>query len=508
MAASPSFHDFSSLFVLDLPDHCDPTTPLLKSISSYSQTCIPTPLAFISTLLGTLSIISWLFAQLPQIVTNYRLKSTSGLSAFFLIEWLLGVISNLLGAVLTNQATWQVIIGGYYCFVDIMLVGQWVWYEALNHGRPLKKIWLSKIRRVHSEISGGDRRARDSPRIIERVEPVRQPFILESEEDAVTQKSRPDPANDATSPQDIPLPKARSASSMFHTPIYGFLSPSVTAPGTPQASVGAVRTIHRAQNPPPGSSRDIPTGSPRAMLYTSTLLALASSSLVRAASASPLADSSLPSGNPEEASPDPDFLMGLGTGFAWASSFLYLASRLPQLLQNLRRQSTAGLSPTLFLAAFCGNFFYSSSLLLNPLAWHSFGPYGGHGWADPGGSDRAEWLKAALPFWLGAAGVLVMDGAVGLQFIMYRQRHGAEAGEEEVLIVRDEDRKRGQAQGRKLWKGRRVSGWMRGWQPGVSGKIDPVLGRRESEVRSGERDALLNERGAGKQRRRDRYGTT
>src|SRR5271156_6462571 len=124
--------DDMSFFAPALPDHCTPTTSSLLHFSSYFHVCIPTPLAFISTALGCLSIVSWLFAQLPQIYKNYQLQSTAGLSIFFLVEWCLGDATNLLGALLTRQATWQVIVASYYVFVDVCLVSQYFWYTYLK----------------------------------------------------------------------------------------------------------------------------------------------------------------------------------------------------------------------------------------------------------------------------------------------------------------------------------------------------------------------------------------
>ena len=107
-----------------LPPTCEPANEFLYHLSAFFGTC---------------SIVSWLFAQLPQIYKNHKLKSTSGLSAFFLTEWLLGDVTNLLGCLFTGQASWQIIIAGYYVFVDCCLCAQWVWDEMLHHGRPPAK---------------------------------------------------------------------------------------------------------------------------------------------------------------------------------------------------------------------------------------------------------------------------------------------------------------------------------------------------------------------------------
>jgi hypothetical protein len=201
----------------------------------------------------------------------------------------------------------------------------------------------------------------------------------------------------------------------------------------------------------------------------------------------------------EEAPPTP--LEQAGSLLAWMSTFLYLGSRLPQLLKNFQRKSTAGLSFHLFLAAFCGNFFYSAALLTNPNAWYDFEPYGGGGWADARGNDRARWVTAALPFFLGAAGVLGLDASVGVQFLIYGDatqklvvldeeaiREGGSDDEpiRSVAII-DVDRRSSAATDDSRWHWRRVSGWMRGWIPAAS-ELGPAGYVRS---RSGEQEALL-----------------
>ena len=397
-----------------LPDHCAPANPFLYHLSSHLHTCLPTPLAATSQLLGALSICAWLFAQLPQIYKNYSISSTSGLSIFFLVEWCLGDFSNLLGALFTHQASWQVVIGSYYVFVDVCLVGQWVWYERLkDRGRRREKGWFdssggggddweegrgmmeSDTRRASGEnasVNGGDQDIHQParPRIIFRA-PTFQPDSNATEKE-----------------------KEKSSPSFF---------------GTPSSS----NTIHRVV---PSSS--LPSPSPRTILLLACLAAIAH--------ASPLSHI-----QPQPPTPTATPLENAGTILSWLSTLLYLVSRLPQLLKNYRRKSTAGLSPALFAAAFCGNLFYSSALLTNPRAWEDFGPYGGGGWAGPEGSDRAAWCAAALPFFLGAAGVLGLDASVGVQFLAY--------GERDVVV---------EAEGRGKGRWRRVRGWMRGWAPSVN----------------------------------------
>lgn len=419
----------SSAVQASLPDNCAPTNDFLLRFSSTFHVCLPTPLAFASNLLGILSICSWLFAQLPQIYKNFSLQSTSGLSILFLAEWCLGDAGGLLGALFTHQAKWQVVIGGYYLFVDLCLVMQWVWYEKLKHGRYLLRVRPKDgSGHGHGQDGAGDM----DEVVIEGVDP--RPSNGESQVEVVNKVVRPRPIFRTPTFRRDRSPDEKTSTSLSKTP--------------------GGSSIQRV-----GSSSPMPSPSPRTMLLIACVIAMAQASPLRRPGAGSqfLARSTFKTATSLER---------VGTVLSWVSTFLYLGSRLPQLYKNYRRKSTAGLSPTLFAAAFCGNFFYSAAILTNPRAWYDMGPYGGGGWVGYSGSNRAEWVVASLPFFVGAAGVLFLDAGVGLQFLHY--------GESETKVVVVEE-------GRGMrWRWRRVSGWMRGWVPSIS----------DASSNSGERSAL------------------
>jgi solute carrier family 66 (lysosomal lysine-arginine transporter), member 1 len=408
-----------SAFEPALPPHCEPTNDFLLRVSSTFHTCIPTPQAFTSNALGFLSIAAWLFAQLPQIYKNWSISSTSGLSIYFLVEWCLGDLSNLLGALFTHQASWQVAIGSYYVFVDICLVTQWFWYEKLRHGRIVRRVQQIRGGGPDDWSGGGLQEV-----IIEGAGPY-----TPSESGAST------PARQNEQERSI---QGARPQIIFRSPTYEkHTSDEKEKAGSSYSATPRSTTIHRLGQ----SSSPMPSPSPRTVLLIVCLAAMAQAGPVAKPPETPSVISSH----------HPTPLENAGTILSWMSTILYLGSRLPQLIKNWRRKSTAGLSPLLFAAAFCGNLFYSLALATNPCGWNDFGPYGGRGWVGPEGSDRAHWIAAALPFFLGAAGVLGMDGSVGLQFMLYGE------GNSKVMVV--EERK-----GRQ-WRWRKVSGWMRGWVP-------------------------------------------
>lgn len=417
-----------------IPDHCTPTNILLTNFSTLFHTCVPTPLAFFSTLLGVLSIVSWLFAQLPQIIKNYRLGSAAGLSIYFLIEWLLGDLTNLCGAILTHQASWQVVVASYYVSVDVALVWQYMWY---THVKRLRKEMQEDYNA--GNLGGGNG---DSNGVSVGISPVRISSGISNALSEERKKTSEPDGKDTKGTSDSPSQPRDIRNNSVWSSTFSFLrekSPSN-------------RTITRCQHSPQS-----PMPSPKTILFISLLLTVLTQ-------ASPLHPSTE---HVNMATSDPfEFA---GRIISWFSTVLYLGSRLPQIYKNHSRRSTTGLSPTLFIAAFFGNLFYSTSLLTNPLAWSSYPPYGLHGWVGKEGSDRATWVALAVPFWLGAAGVLALDATIGLQFWMF-----GEGGEEKVAIIQDE-------RGRSHWK--KVSGWMRGWVPSPS----------SSPVRRSEEERLLAE---------------
>ncbi|KAI4235210.1 MAG: hypothetical protein L6R40_006507 [Gallowayella cf. fulva] len=400
-----------------VPDHCYPTNSFFSTISSIFYSCIPTPLALISTTLGILSIVSWLFAQLPQLFKNYKLKSASGLSIYFLGVWLLGDLANLLGALLTRQAAWQVVVAAYYVTVDVCLVSQYLWY---SHYKPWRATKLSVMDSGYNDRGDGAS--------TETLLAIAPPSYGGSRSDNVGRmfgKKSDGQFESPTEPKSI-------GKSLFRNMNYSW-SPKEKA--TPN---GSYRSIRRPQ----GSLS--PSISPNTLLMVSFIFAvLAKASPVHTLMAQEPALTSTGDSNSSETA---------GRIFSWLSTLLYNGSRLPQIYRNHKRRSTAGLSPILFIAAFFGNLFYSCSLLANPLAWNNAPPYGLHGWAGAEGSDRGDWISRAIPFFLGAAGVLVMDAIVGIQFLMLGEKEATPT----VIVVQDE-------RGRSHW--RKVSGWMRGWVP-------------------------------------------
>lgn len=416
------------MFPSSIAEHCTPTNNFLTNFSTFFHTCVPTPLAFLSTSLGVLSIVSWLFAQLPQIIKNYKLGSAAGLSIYFLIEWLLGDLTNLCGAILTHQASWQVVVASYYVSVDVALVWQYMWYSHVKRLRKEKQEDYNA-----GNLGGGNG---DSNGVLVGISPVKRASSISNALSEERRKTTQPDKGDTKDTSDSPSQPRDIRNNSVWSSTFSFSGEKTSSN----------RTITRFQH-----SSQSPVPSPKTILFISMLLTVLTQ-------ASPIHPSTQ---NLDKATSDPSEFVG--RILSWCSTVLYLGSRLPQIYKNHTRRSTSGLSATLFIAAFFGNLFYSTSILTNPLAWSSYPPYGLHGWVGKEGSNRATWVALAVPFWLGAAGVLVLDATIGVQFWIF-----GESGEEKIAVIQDE-------RGRSHWK--KVRGWMRGWVP------SPSPARRSEEER-------------------------
>ncbi|KAJ7147037.1 PQ loop repeat-domain-containing protein [Mycena crocata] len=82
-----------------------------------------------SSMLGWISIACWIVVYSPQIYENYALQSGEGLSVIFVVIWLLGDITNLVGAALAHLLPTVILIALYYSLCDITLVVQIYYYR-------------------------------------------------------------------------------------------------------------------------------------------------------------------------------------------------------------------------------------------------------------------------------------------------------------------------------------------------------------------------------------------
>eukprot|EP00033_Pygsuia_biforma_P004049 GCRY01004437.1.p1 GENE.GCRY01004437.1~~GCRY01004437.1.p1 ORF type:complete len:326 (+),score=49.07 GCRY01004437.1:142-1119(+) len=137
--------------------HCDEDA--VEWIKTALGECASNSLQIASVFFGLASIGIWMFAQFPQIFMNFKRGSVESLSLPFIAEWLLGDLTNFVGALLTHQLPTQIFTGGYFVCVDIIVCFQFIVFSIRDRVRGKNKQYSN----INSEDSaGGDEIARTS----------------------------------------------------------------------------------------------------------------------------------------------------------------------------------------------------------------------------------------------------------------------------------------------------------------------------------------------------------
>ncbi|KAL7817251.1 7 transmembrane domain protein [Trichoderma gracile] len=89
----------------------------------------------ISGIFGSISMAAWICVILPQMIVNYRAKSADGLSISFLVVWMIGDATNLVGGLFTHLAPTAIALAWYFCVADFLLISQCLYYNSINARR-------------------------------------------------------------------------------------------------------------------------------------------------------------------------------------------------------------------------------------------------------------------------------------------------------------------------------------------------------------------------------------
>ncbi|EAT87723.2 hypothetical protein HBI56_119880 [Parastagonospora nodorum] len=92
----------------------------------------------LSGVFGSISLASWIFLLVPQLIENYKQGSADGISLAFLTVWFIGDITNLAGALWAGLVPTVIALAIYFCFADLILISQCVYYNLKNSRRTRK----------------------------------------------------------------------------------------------------------------------------------------------------------------------------------------------------------------------------------------------------------------------------------------------------------------------------------------------------------------------------------
>ncbi|KAL6159002.1 hypothetical protein ACJBU6_03095 [Exserohilum turcicum] len=112
-----------------------------------------TPQEALSGVFGSISLASWIFLLVPQLIENYTSGSADGISLAFLIVWFIGDITNLAGALWAGLVPTVIALAIYFCFADLVLISQCLYYNMKNARRE-RKASTRSTDSIHAPLLG------------------------------------------------------------------------------------------------------------------------------------------------------------------------------------------------------------------------------------------------------------------------------------------------------------------------------------------------------------------
>ncbi|KAG6743607.1 hypothetical protein POTOM_052306 [Populus tomentosa] len=395
----------------------------------YLKYCLCSMKDGVSITLGVISVLSWGVAEIPQIITNYKKKSTEGLSLAFLLTWIIGDLFNVFGCML-EPATLptQYYMAVLYTITTSVLTAQTIYYGHIYHRlkRNRQCIKSQKETNCHEGGFGRQKIVLTIAAVSSQTEEAGR--IRQGNSDAGAQvnnasKQRnetasPDGTNGSSSP--IPFPtllqksspgrelyymSARSLSSS-HTPAVGsFLAQRMASPSFSMRN--SIEEPLLGGDATTQSAPDVNTKTMLCVVSGVTLLGtlnLHQSANNRLAGAFEnkhqgfviqvgrkilQASSRMSHENYSDGSGS-----GIGTFLGWSMAAIYMGGRLPQIFLNIKRGNVEGLNPLMFVFALIGNITYVASILVDSVAWPK--------------------IRANLPWLVDAGGCVLLDTCVSL----------------------------------------------------------------------------------------------
>lgn len=365
-----------------------------------------------SVVLGAMSMVSWAVAEIPQIITNYKCKSTSGLSLAFLLTWIAGDFLNVLGCLLEPiTLPTQLYMALMFSATTLLLTGQSLYYGYFYHRSERDKFIYEGFR------DNLDRNNRNEKQVDQR----KQPMPVGRRASAYTFNQAGDRQSSS-----VPIPctfltqygsaggelyymSARSLSSSPKTS----LSPFMSRLGDQGRTSSAISDENPSSEPLLGSSLPAESTPP---VKTKNVLCVVFSSLFVLANCGlhlssrnmdrprgiviPLGRNLLQVNSIEALLEHSGGNSSAGTFLGWAMAAVYMGGRLPQICLNIRRGNVDGLSPFMFFFALLGNGTYIASILVRSLEWSK--------------------IRPNLPWLVDAGGCVLLDIFIVLQFIYYK----------------------------------------------------------------------------------------
>lgn len=305
------------------------------------------------------SLACWIVLLLPQLIEQWKLKSSEGIALNFIIMWFVADVANLIGSVWANLLPGVILLATWFCIADGLLITSYMYYK--NNGSANGDVVGNGTSDTHVKHSGSSPIAAQNGSLDANAaenDPT-QPLLNGNATAAVTASLRRSSRN------------SRRKSS--HRRRRDSLASIVIAPATSSTSIFTQ--------------------------YVLPVLFVFAAGIVGYLLSSGDTEDSAPPGNGGD---EEDITIGTGPQLlGYLSAVLYLGARLPQIYQNHQKRSVYGLSLLFFMFSMLGNITYSGGILLYR--------------SDP------HYIKLYFPWLLGSLGTIFEDLIIMLQFYLYNR---------------------------------------------------------------------------------------
>ncbi|XP_062102325.1 probable vacuolar amino acid transporter YPQ1 isoform X2 [Humulus lupulus] len=350
--------------------------PCVRWVEKYFKDCLCDFKDDLSFGFGLISLVCWGVAEIPQIITNFKTKSSHGVSLAFLLTWIAGDVFNLVGCLL-EPAT-------LYTISTIVLVLQSVYYDHIHRWCKPKKIKSTnhqaseedQKRPLMNSVRGVDGAGIAIPRATPKASSTRREFYYTSARSL---------AGSGTPPFRTYLRAARSGPSAVT------IESDSSSDDDQAPSVRSNSTSVSQPRPIPQSAASYAT-----FLAASVNLPLRGNALPLAQVYIGVAARKLllrQENGIEEHSV-------YGQWLGWMMAAIYMGGRIPQIWLNIKRGSVEGLNPLMFIFALIANGTYVGSILVRSTEWAK--------------------IKANMPWLLDAIVCVALDLFIILQYMYYR----------------------------------------------------------------------------------------
>lgn len=352
--------------------------PCVGWVNKYFKDCLCNLRDEFSFALGLVSLLCWGVAEIPQIITNFRTKSSHGISLLFLLTWVAGDMFNLVGCLL-EPATLptQFYTALLYTTTTVLLVLQSLYYDHVYGW------WKSR---------------RNSTSRQESHEDLKRPLRPHKHKQKSTDSGIPIPTATTKTPQrrDYYYTSARSLAGSATPPIRSSLWPVRSGPSAIGLEDGSSSEDEATQNASPTTSTTHPKPIPRSAGYG----AFIATSMNMPPQTKAMMQASIGLSGRKLLQEHGLGNNAFGQWLGWMMAAIYMGGRLPQIWLNIKRGSVEGLNPLMFIFALIANVTYVGSILVRNTEW-----------------DK---IKANMPWLLDAVACVLLDLFIILQYIYYK----------------------------------------------------------------------------------------